>query len=350
MDLTLLPPDLNPTSIAASMGCTVPASSNATPSSAPSSMSPSSVLPSTLPSPKTSSSSGVALLSAAQSSSWPSTTTSATSSPRTSSSDLSLTPSVTPPATSKDSRETTPLHQVSKAAASTPSLGTTSGGGPSGTPAPLSGAILTTLTSSSSGVVPTQPTSPLVHHVPGTIISAPSSTIVIPSPLSDTTSSSISQSTIVTASIGGTVGLVTLLGALILIYLRCRPRKPVMTPYSYATIPASPRRPSPSTRPEIKFGLDSHIPSTSISTNASAQSQNTRFSLAVTLSDTVRDENATLCVPEDKSIAARRQRERELEKLYPVRPPRASGEYGVGSANSSVESLSVYSYPRGSPV
>ncbi|KIJ11702.1 hypothetical protein PAXINDRAFT_15411 [Paxillus involutus ATCC 200175] len=136
--------------------------------------------------------------------------------------------------------------------------------------------------------------------------------------------------------------MVALLAVFIAIYFRCRPRKLVITPYCYDTVPPSPRRPSPTVQPEIKFGLAAHVPSLSITTQGSAPSQHRRFSLTTTHSERdVDGDNATLCVPEDKSVTARRQRERELEKLYPMRPPRASGEYGIGSASSSTESLSV---------
>ncbi|KIK95472.1 hypothetical protein PAXRUDRAFT_380588 [Paxillus rubicundulus Ve08.2h10] len=172
-----------------------------------------------------------------------------------------------------------------------------------------------------------------------TISLSVSTSIILTSPVSSPTSAPIPQKTIVTASIGGMVALVAVL---IVIYFRCRPRKPVITPYCYDIVPPSPR-PSPTVQPEIKFGLVSHAPSLSITTQGSASSQHRRLSSIVIPSQCdMGDDNTTLCVPEDKSIAARRQRERELEKLYPVRPPRTSGEYGVGSASSGTGS-SVYS-------
>ncbi|KAF9225608.1 hypothetical protein BS17DRAFT_553666 [Gyrodon lividus] len=350
MSLPPLPFGIDPSSIAASMGCPEPTTSDSGPppssSPSPSSLSPL-VPPSSLPPPKTTSLSSTAMqITTHTSALWPSTPMLSKSSPSKPSSAVSSSRSSTPSATS---------------AARTPTAHTSSGTAkltlsPAATPGESKGQALrtppiiippTAFTSLSSRATLSRPTTPatlttVIHEIS---TPTPSSTILSSVPILGPTTSPISQSTIMEASIGGTVGTVALLAVLITIYLRYRFRKPVVTPYSYsyATVPASPRHPSHSAQPEIRFGSDAHMPEASIPSGASAQSQNRRASLTVTLSDAVRDDNTTLCVPEDKSIAARRQRARELEKLYPVRPWRSSGEYGVGSASTSTESLSVCS-------
>ncbi|KAF8843855.1 hypothetical protein BDN67DRAFT_963697 [Paxillus ammoniavirescens] len=340
MDFPPIPFVPSPSSIAASMGCPVPTTSDSGTSSSTLTSSVSPPVPSSPLQPSETSSSRTALLTTVQASaSWPSTTTSSTSLPPTSS------PPTSPPviSTTPSAIHSAPLViWTSAAQTSSGTVGSTSSlvvtPSHSGTPTSSSRAssISTTFTSISSrdAVI-----SKFTTSLPASTSTVPTSSLV-----SSPSSAPISEGTIVTASIGGTVGIVALLAVFIAIYFRCRPRKPVITPYCYNTVPPSPRRPSPAVQPEIKIGLAAHVPSLSIMTQGSAPLQHRRFSLTGTTTHSERDvdgDNVTLCVPEDKSVAARRQRERELEKLYPMRPPRAGGEYGIGSASSSTESLSV---------
>ncbi|KAF8843856.1 hypothetical protein BDN67DRAFT_1008563 [Paxillus ammoniavirescens] len=337
--LPLILSDLSPSTIAASMGCSVPTTSD---SGAPSSTSTSSVSPQVLLAPallQIVTSWGTTLIFTPDViTSWVGPATLGTSSPS----------SVSLPIILTTTSVTSSAHSSLVVALPT-----------SAEPTPSSDIIIST--SSPDTIVSTS--SPVITFASTTFTSVLSPHTVIPNslsvstctastcPLSSTTSAPMPEGTIVAASIGGTLGVVALLAVFITIYFRCRSKKPVttvVTPY-YETAPASPRRPFTTTtvQPEIKFGLTTHAPLTSITAQGSAPSQHRRFSLTTTHSECdVDGDNSTLCVPEDKSAAARRRRECELEKLYPIRPRRANGEYGTGPASMSTESFCVDSESR----
>ncbi|KIJ11700.1 hypothetical protein PAXINDRAFT_101585, partial [Paxillus involutus ATCC 200175] len=273
-----LPSGLSPSSIAASMSCSAPTTSDSgTPSSGPTlSVSPQVLLAPVLLQIVTSWGTTLMITLGASTSSGSTTTLGASSPPAPSPAIL-----------------TTP---VTSSAYSLPVATSSNSGAP--TPSP------DIITSTSSPVITFASTTFTSFYSLYTVIpnSLPASTST--SPISSTTSAPMPESTIVAASIGGTLGVVVLFAVIIIVYFRCRPKKPVtrvVTPY-YETVPASPHCPSTTVQPEIKFGLTAHKPSTSITTQGSAPSQHRRFSLTTTHSERdVDGDNATLCVPEDKS-------------------------------------------------
>ncbi|KIK93199.1 hypothetical protein PAXRUDRAFT_12787 [Paxillus rubicundulus Ve08.2h10] len=208
---------------------------------------------------------------------------------------------------------------------------------PTPAPIPESTIVSTTFTSLSSQVPPYTSSylDTVSAHLPITFLRTPTS-ITSTFPISSPTFVPVPEGIIVAASIGGTLSVVALLAVFITVYFRYRPQKPVLTPY-YERI--STRRPFTTVQHEIKLGPTTHTPLTPIKAQGSAPPQHSCFPLTSRSDCDVDGDNVTLCVPEDKSTAARRRRERELEKLYPIRPHRGDGEYGVASADTDTESL-----------
>ncbi|KAH7887207.1 hypothetical protein F5I97DRAFT_1117965 [Phlebopus sp. FC_14] len=166
---------------------------------------------------------------------------------------------------------------------------------------------------------PTLPSS----TVPSTIPAAPTSSDPMASSFSAPPSNSsprptsLIDTTAAKAGIGGGLGGIALLALILFLFLRCRRRRQtqVVTPYDYSTVPGSPGFNSTEFSVQVKLGLHHRHQPDIRPTSALYPTHRSDFEIAVA----DEPDNTTLYVPEDRSAVALRERERELEKLYPSR-------------------------------